>query len=60
MISIFPPKKYRKQIAIEQRFYDTSFRAWILGYDSWYIGRCLLYMRYAEWDAINNNSIIIQ
>ena len=55
---VFPSKEYRKQIAEEQRFYDTSFTAWVKGKDSWYQGHYLLYMRYAEWYKQCNQSFI--
>ena len=48
-MKLFPPKEYRMQIASEQNFYDTSFKAWLLGYSSWFMGRYILHMRYAEW-----------
>lgn len=56
-LKIFPPKEYRKQIAKEQQPYDTSLKAWFLGYESWFIGRYLFFLRYAEWYRLNNSLI---
>lgn len=42
-------KEYRQQIIQEQSFYDTSFRARVLKYDSFYIGKYLKSLRWAEW-----------
>lgn len=58
--SIFPSKEYRKQISIEQSYYNTSLKAWLLGYESWFIGRYLLFLRYAEWYDSNSSNLIIK
>lgn len=57
-MKLLPPKEYRMQIASEQNFYDTSFKAWLLGYESWFMGRYILHMRYAEWYGSNRSSLL--
>ena len=57
---LFPSKEYRKKIAEEQRFYDTSFAAWLKGKDSWYQGHYLFHMRYAEWYSRCDQSLIVK
>lgn len=42
-------KEFRSEVQQEQKFYDTSIRARILGYDSYYIGRYLNCLRWSEW-----------
>lgn len=31
-------KDFKRRMEEEQSFYDTSFKAFLLGYDSWYVG----------------------
>ena len=53
---LIPSKQYSMQIALEQKSYNTSIKAWLLGYESWFIGRYILHMRYAEWYENNSST----
>lgn len=57
MIEFFIDKDYKVKIHEEQKPYDTSMKAFLLGYESFYIGSYLKYMRYAEWFEKNNYNI---
>lgn len=48
----YTKKDFLKQIAIEQQFYDHSYRARILGYDSYMLSRYLYHLRMAAWYEI--------
>lgn len=48
----YTKKEFLKQIAIEQQFYDHSFRARILGCDSYMLSRYLYHLRMAAWYEI--------
>lgn len=48
----YTKKEFLKQIAVEQRFYDHSYRARILGYDSYMLSRYLYHLRMAAWYEI--------
>lgn len=54
-MKIYPEKEYRKKIKEEQLFYDTSLKARLLSYDSWFMGKYLLHLRYAEWYDTHQN-----
>lgn len=41
--------EYKKQINQEQSFYDTSFKGWLIGSDSYRISLYLKCIRWAEW-----------
>lgn len=58
IMRFYPETHYRKSVKSEQAFYDTSFKARILRYDSFFIGRYLFYLRYAEWYDCHKGSII--
>lgn len=55
---LFPTKEYKDKINKEQSFYDTSWKSWIKRNDSWFQGRYLLHMRYAEWYTNNGKSYL--
>ena len=42
-------KEYKKKMKKELARYDMSLRAFLLGYDSWYIGQYLKSMRIVQW-----------
>lgn len=50
-------KEFKEKIKQELKRYDMSLRAFVLGYDSWYIGSYLLSMRMAEY--YRNKSLTI-
>lgn len=41
--------EFLKQMAEEQKFYDHSLRARILGYDSYMLSRYFYHLRMVEW-----------
>ena len=45
--------EFKKELQAEQAMYNTSLRARLVGYESFYIGRYLWYLRLCEWFAAN-------
>lgn len=47
-------KEYKNKIRSELERYDMSFKAFILGYDSWYIGTYIFLKRIVDYYRRNN------
>lgn len=47
-----------EKIKLEQKFYHPSLRAFILGYERWYISQYLLHLRLAEYYGKSKKKIV--
>lgn len=55
-------KEYKNKIRSELERYDMSFKAFILGYDSWYIGTYIFLKRivdYYRYNSVITNRLIV-
>ena len=48
-------KEYKSKIKCELARYDMSLKAYLLNYDSWYIGNYLKAMRITQWTKAHPN-----
>lgn len=42
-------KEFKAHLKEELTFYDTSLKNFLIGYESWYMGNYIRFLRYAEY-----------
>lgn len=47
-------KKFKAHLKDELSFYDTSFMKFLIGYESWYMGNYIRFLRYSEYYELSN------